>query len=189
MSAQETVFQLVRTAIKDALSLTDAQVIRADPRASSARPPLPYLTVKVVAADVRAGVDELIATRGAGDAADYRARGLRRMTLSIQGFGGDTAAGWLEDFTLALALPTTVDQLRLGGVQLRDITGSSDAARLLDTAFESRVLREYEALYIAQTASDADAGIEADQAQVTNTYTGSDAPGDLTLISTVNANA
>lgn len=124
MMVRETILQDVRGALKAALGLSDAQVIVA-PDNAGPRPPLPYLTVRVLADDRLGEVEDVrVQATSFGEAT-------REASVSVQGFG-EEARDWLKRFELRLHRDLTEHcSLRASGQVL-------DLSAWLDTAAEIR---------------------------------------------------
>ena len=143
MTTRKIITQTVRDWFKAALGLTDSQIIPADDKGP--RPPLPYLTVKVITADIPVGVDESI--REATTVPTVRGRGHRSGSVSVQGFGEDSA-GWLEVAALRLRYDSIQRLLCDAGITVINRGGGvSDISALVDTEIEPRYLREFEISY------------------------------------------
>lgn len=140
----EAILQGTRTLLKTLLSLSDDQVVPA--REEGPRPDLPYLTVLVIAPDVPVGSSE---RRHAIDVDDFPTEqiwGQRQATVQIDGFG-DGALDWLEDFEQELERESSGDLMETVGLSLVSLGGVQNLTRVLDTDWEPRFLREYEAHY------------------------------------------
>lgn len=124
--------------------LTDNQVILADkpgPRPTSA-----YLSVKVtVPAAVIGMQDERIDTLDGGTP-QVSIRGARRATVSVNAFG-ETAIEWLAMAVLGLPLPPIMAIVDAAGLTIDTFGDPIDLSLVLDTAFEARVLHEFEVQY------------------------------------------
>lgn len=164
MTNREAITQAVREWYKSALALTDAQIIPADDKGP--RPPLPYLTVKVIVADIPTATDEPI--REMTDITEIptiRMRGQRSGTVSVQGFGADSY-GWIEVATLRLGYDTIQRALCDAGLTVINRGGGiTDLSALIDTEIEPRFLREYEIGY-SVIDTDAEELIEAASVQI-----------------------
>ena len=134
--------------------LTNAQVIRAE--AKGARPPKPYLTVKVVPGLKTGAHDERINATDGG-APNRKVRGQRRAEISVQGFGA-TAFDWLEEAGLSLGVDSIRATLTTAGLTIREAGDVTDLAAFLDTAFEKRWEAPFEADYAIET--DPETGVE-----------------------------
>ena len=146
MTTRETILQAVRSWFKSSLGLTDLQIIPADDKGP--RPPIPYLTVKVIVADIAVGVDEEVREFTVGtEIPTVRARGIRSGTVSVQGFGSDSA-GWLEVGALRLKYETIQRALTDAGLTVINRPGGvTDVSPLIDNEIEPRFLREFEISY------------------------------------------
>jgi hypothetical protein len=149
VTTRDDILQGVRTWFKTAITgLTDAQIIPHDSKGP--RPPLPYLTVKVVTADAPDGVDESgHFDVGPGDS-EWRAKGERAAVVDVQGHdttGTTTAAGWLEDAAIRLQRPDVQAVLDTAGLSIVNRGTVLDVSALLDTEIERRHLRSFEVRY------------------------------------------
>ena len=111
--------------------------------------------------------------------------GLRRATVSIQGFGADTQ-GWLENAILALQTQTQIDAFGAAGVGGPVPLGAiADISILLGTAWEPRFALSVDVPYTLQT-SDAAAESPTALATVQDAWTldGTD-PSDMTFTDTI----
>lgn len=178
MTIRGDILQAVRGWLKNAASLTDAQVIPADDRGP--RPPLPYLTVKVLVADLQVGEDETRYGLDDDDDPTVTVHGTRRGTLSIQGFGA-ASEEWLVTARLALRLPATQAVLNAAGLTIVPMGAPRDISALLDTGIASRVVWDLEILY--GVASAASQETVAAIATVTSVMDGN--PSDLTTVTTI----
>lgn len=153
MTTRETILQAVRSWFKTALGITDSQIIPADDKGP--RPALPYLTVKVITADIPVGTDETIRELNpATDVPTVRGRGHRSGTVSVQGFGADSA-GWMEVAALRLRYDSIQRLLSDAGIAVINRGGGvSDISALVDTEIEARYVRDFE---ISYTVLDTDA--------------------------------
>jgi hypothetical protein len=176
MSIRGDILQAVRGWLKAASSLTDAQVIPADD--IGPRPALPYLTVKVVVADLPVGEDETRYALNGDDDPTVTVHGTRRGTVSVQGYGA-AAEEWLVTARLALRLPTIQATLNTAGLTVVPIGAPRDVAVVLDTSFEARVVWDLEVLYDVSSAAEEE--IAAAIATVTSVLS----PGALTTTSTL----
>ena len=146
MGTEDTIRNAVRDWIKATASgsaLTDAQVI--DGSVTSVRPPLPYIAVTLLVWDMPVGFDEFSRSES-GANPTVAARGDRRATVSVQGFGA-TTADWIESAHRRLDLPTAEAIMAAAGLTLLPIGGSSQTPTVIDTGKEKRYLREYEVYY------------------------------------------
>lgn len=186
MAASETVLQAVRGWLQAnaaaAGSLTDAQVIVSQPDAT--RPAKPYLTVKVTSPGVVVGFDETILDLDGSDPR-RRANGIRRATVSVQGFGAGAEA-WLERALLRLAYSDVTAAFSSSGVDTPIPAGGiRDISALLGTAWEPRYALDLDVGYGIRTAdSDAESPIALTTVDSDTTLTGT-TPGDLTIDQTV----
>lgn len=104
------------------------------------RPPLPYLTVKVILYDVQVGEDEDLVDDEATPR--WSARGQRTGTVSVNAYG-TTAAGWLERAKLMLRAPSTHTILTAAGLTIRPVGGTNNLSALLDDATEARFQQDF----------------------------------------------
>jgi hypothetical protein len=167
---RENILQAFRDEFKALLApdLTDENCIPADGSPFSdenPRPNLPYITIKVTTADIPVGVDERIPKTEAPAAATVKGRGHRSGTVSVNGFGADSA-GWLEVFTLRLQYETSIRRLQAAGIAVINRGGGvTDLSALVDTSIEARFLREFEISY-SVVDTDAEALVEAETIEV-----------------------
>lgn len=160
--------------------LTDAQVILTDSKGP--RPPLPYLSVKVIVPGTRIGEDERIDSIGDGDVPQISVRGARVATVSVNAFGA-AAIEWVTNAVLGLTLPPVRDIVDAAGLTINTFGGATDLSVVLDTAFEDRVLHEFEVQYRTDTAP-VDA-IEALTAEMDYTADGGGPAGALNATITI----
>lgn len=178
MAVREDILQGVRTWLKASEGLTNAQVIVAD--AKMQRPPLPYITVKVLTADAEVGHDEDIRALDGGGLPTIKVRGERRATVSVQAFGS-TAEGWLSSALLKRRLPSVQETLLSVGLTIEPLGPIRDISRLVDTSIEARFSLDLEVTYRLES----DAVSETEALSVVGTYTFDGEPSDLTVTSTV----
>lgn len=187
MAASETVLQAVRDWLQanadSGGALTDAQVIVAEPDAP--RPAKPYLTVKVTTPGAVVGVDETISDLDGSSDPRRRANGIRRATVSVQGFGAGTEA-WLERALLRLAFASVTEAFDTAGVNAPTTTGGvRDISELLGTAWEPRYALDIDVGYGLRTASDdAESPIALSTVDSDTTLAGT-TPTDLTIDQTI----
>lgn len=178
MAVREDILQGVRTWLKSSESLTDAQVIPADD--DGPRPPLPYVTVKVLMADEEIGEDELIEGLDGDSLPEVKVRGERRATVSVQGFG-TAAQEWLSSALLKRRLPSIQNVLIGVGLTLNPLSSLRDISRLLDTAIEARVALDLDVTYRLESDTES----ETEALSVVSTLTFDGEPSDLTTSTTV----
>ena len=174
MVTSEDIVQGIRTwllAEGDAAGLEDSQVIAA--RAKGPRPPLPYLAVRVNAADTPVGMDEDIRTVDDDGVPQFQARGVRTCVVSIQGYGTG-ADVWLIRATSRLRHPASRAVVDALGLTIDPRGGLADLSQLLDTSFEDRWLLECDVSYA--TITDPEAQVEAVNTEVATTLTGHTVP-------------
>ncbi len=134
---------LKRAAVDDATDLTDAQVIVVDEDAP--RPPPPYLTVRVITPGTVVGHDERL--HGVSGGVPIReVAGVRRATVSVQGFGAATA-DWLEEAVIGLQRVSVLAITRAAGISVELLGDTSDLSTLLDSGIEPRFARDFAVLY------------------------------------------
>lgn len=75
---------------------------------------------------------------------------IRTATVSVQGFGRQTAA-WLERAVLKLRSSAVLAQMEEAGLSVDPMGGVQDLSALLDTAFEGRFSREFFVGYALRT--------------------------------------
>ena len=137
MSDREDILQAVRRVFKTGLGLTDTQVVVEDTK--SARVPLPYLTVKVIAYGGNGVAQDWVTNTVNGSSNPEKTpRGYRETTISVNAYGTGAAA-WLE------ALPDLISEddivraeLTAAGLTLSAPSAITDISTLLDTAIEYR---------------------------------------------------
>lgn len=149
MTIRASILQGVRGWLKMAATLTDAQVIPADD--VGPRPPLPYLTVRVIAPDLPVGEDEVVWALDEDDLPTATVHGTRRATISVQGFGAGVEE-WLSVARLALSSDAGIAQLNAAGINLIPSGSPRDISRLLETAIEYRVIWDLEAIFNLSSA-------------------------------------
>ena len=150
MTVRADLIQAVRTWLQTNDSLTDLQVIKAD--AKEARPPIPYLTVRLLTYDIKVGDDE---RRTGLDGADPVAsvRGQRRGTVTVQAFG-DTATEWLSDAKLALRLESIRAILFASGIAVNVIEGQGNIAAVIADQTELRASEDFDLAYTIVSANE-----------------------------------
>lgn len=178
MAVREDIIQGVRTWLKSSESLTNAQVIVAD--TAMQRPPLPYLTVKVISPDGVIGRDELVEGLDGDSLPTSTVRGERRATVSLQGFGA-AAEDWLESAMLRRRLPTIQNVLIGVGLTIEPMGAIRDLSRLVDTSIEPRFSLDLEVTYRIES----DPASETEALTIEGTYVLGGSPSDLTVTSTV----
>jgi len=156
-TTKKALLQAVRTWLVTELSLTGDQVIPAD--AKGARPPKPYLTVRVSLSDVLVGSDEVFEGLDEDENVVLRTQGIRRATISVRGFG-DPTGEWLENAVLQIPLPRAQAKLKQLGLSFFSIGGLQDLSDVLGTGFEEQYLREFEAYYSYDSATQTEADLE-----------------------------
>jgi|SaaInlStandDraft_4_1057021.scaffolds.fasta_scaffold48823_2 hypothetical protein len=118
---------------------TAVQVVFADQ--PHERPDLPYLTIDVTSPGAANGHDEQIDGLTGGGAPTKTPKGRRTATISIQGYGEDTAE-WLEELRLSMTLADAVaDTLEAAGYpRFGFFTDGplTNVGQLLDTENEHR---------------------------------------------------
>lgn len=156
-TTKKALLQAVRTWLKTELSITGDQVIPAD--AKGARPPKPYLTVRVSLSDVQVGGDEVLEGLDGDENVVLRTQGIRRATISVRGFG-DPTGEWLETAVIRLPLPQAQALLNSLGLSFFSIGGLQDLSEVLGTGFEEQYLREFEAYYRYDSENQTEADLE-----------------------------
>lgn len=161
--APEAIVQGVRTAIKAACSLTDAQVIVYGEE--GIRPPLPYLAVRVTG-DRPVGDPWTVQAVSGGNPTE-NAKGNREATVTLLGYGRGAAA-WLETFALRASFGSTAAAIAAAGFSLTPEGPTVETPTVVDSGHEARFSRDFLAQYgITATA---EAGTEATAFPVTMTY-------------------
>jgi hypothetical protein len=163
---------LVAAGADGGISSPDAKVIIADQDA--ARPPLPYVTVKVLVYDVQEKEDET----WVDEDGNRNVRGLRTGTVSLNAYGA-TAEGWLERAHLLLGMPSVL--AILNGIALRPRPGGiNNLSGVLDGATQARFQRDYAVDYERESsATEVEAATELERvvttlevsSDVSSTYT------------------
>lgn len=136
MSVVEDILQGIRGWFVDVYGLTTEQIIPADDKGT--RPPLPYLTVKVIVPGSQVGTHERIpGIDGGTGAPTEKIRVERRATVSLQGYGAG-AYDWLDTALVELPLPSTQEALDGAGLSVQTLTDITDISRFIDTSTEPR---------------------------------------------------
>lgn len=165
---------LIAAGASGGISSPDAKVIYADEDA--VRPPLPYLTVKVLVYDIPDKEDE----SWVDDDGNWNARGLRTGTVSLNAYG-PTAEAWLERAHLMLGAPSVLADLSAAGLALRPRGGINNLSGVLDGATQARFQRDYAVDYRRESgATEVEAVLELETVQYDLELT-SDASTDRTL--------
>lgn len=144
--------------------LANEQVIVADVVVDgmpvAARPPPPYLLIKLTGLDEQVGEDER-QSRAAGHVVDGR----RRAALNVQAHG-EGAEPWLERATLHLGQPSVMADLRAAGLTIYPTPGAPavDITTDLDVGRESRKSRDFVVTY--RVVSDPEAEVELQQVDI-----------------------
>lgn len=130
--------------------LSVGELVRAEQKGG--RPPPPYLSVKVISVDGRIGaVDERLDSLDAGTP-QVTIRGQRRATVSVTGYGEDTAS-WIGAADLALGDDAVRATLRAEGISLYPLGDLVDSSEVVKGSFEARYSRSYVALYRLDSAA------------------------------------
>jgi hypothetical protein len=163
---------LVASAVAGGVPHPDRAVVIADQDA--ARPPLPYLLVRVLVHDIPVGEDEDLVDDA--DPPTWRARGQRTGTVSVNAFGVGAEA-WLERAVIMLRSPSVAAILLAGGLTVRPEGGLNNLSGLLDERTQVRFHRDFFVDY-AKVGGDTDAedAVELEQVVHEDTFHGS--PGD-----------
>lgn len=158
-------------------ALTDQQVIKSRGRP---RPVKPYATVELIAFDIERGSDDEVPgiAGGPGFEPTKQIRGERSATASIQTFGSE-GAGWLATAALRLRHDSILRLLTASGITINTAGGSTNLSALLDTGFEDRFVREFEIVYMDETAPEA--MIEATNTETVVTFEGQTADFVVTV--------
>lgn len=146
MSARGDLLQAVRAWLKaaQATPLTDAQVILADE--NEARPPLPYLAVRLIAYDIKVGDDERRTGLDGGGLPVASIRGQRRATCTVQAFG-DTATDWVTEAVISLRQESIRAILFASGVAVTPLNGQSNITAVLADQSELRATQDFDLAY------------------------------------------
>lgn len=136
-----------------ATALTDQQVIKAR---GGPRPSKPYATIELITFDIERGSDDEVPGLGAGPGflPTQQIRGERSASASIQTFGSE-GAGWLAMAALRLRHESILTLLKASGITINTDGGSTNLSALLDTGFEDRFVRQFEIVYMDETAPEA----------------------------------
>ena len=153
MSTREDLIQVVRTWLQgsQAVTLTDAQVIKADGK--EARPPLPYLTVRLISYDVKVGDDERRTGLSGGGDPVASVRGQRRASVTVQAFG-DLATEWVTEATAALRRESIREILIASGVAIQPLTGQTNIAAVLADQTELRSSDDFDRAYSYESSEE-----------------------------------
>ena len=169
----EQLLQAIRTWLKAGAvapattTLADAQVILGDQ--DGPRPPLPYLSVKIITPQIQVGTDELVSyDNGDGDVS-YRVRGDRELVVSVSGYGPG-ALDWLENAGLTIQLPQIDAILGDAGIRVDNVGGTTNTSTALDTSIEVRYTRTWLVRYTL--LSNRDVAPPAEVIEVTTTTSG-----------------
>lgn len=147
-----------------AAGLAADKVVWADQRVPQ-RPP--FVTLKHVAL-VPVGVDQLQQTTDLeappGQEITFTAKGIRRMTVSIQAFtaavtGSGSARELVGKVLTAMALPSVYEPLELAGLVWRNQGSITDLSALLETEWQSRAAMTVE-FYCVDSAAEKTTYIE-----------------------------
>lgn len=177
MTIRESILQGVRTWLKAAATLTDAQVIPADD--VGPRPAMPYLTVKVLSADLQVGEDDPWPHLVLG-VPKLTVRGNRSGSVSVQSFGA-AAEEWLATARLSLRLPAIQEVLRAAGLTIVPDGAARDITAVRDTRAEPRFVWDLAIQYVVTSA----AATETEATSVVLTEIIDSAPSDLTQTRTL----
>lgn len=184
MTIKETLLQGVRTwlrraAVDDDTDLLHAQVIVADQKAP--RPPIPYLMVRLLTPGQKVGHDERVYGVTGGGAPTMELAGLRRATVSVQGYG-EATADWLEEAVIGLGRDSVMTLNRTSGISVEDLGDTANISLLVDTGIEPRFARDFAVLYAVRGGKET--LVELLETQVGMTYTDRDGDPDP-LITTI----
>lgn len=127
---------LVRAAVA-ALGLPASGVIVREPEVvNSPRPPLPYLSLKIMTAAMRYGDD--VGTPIDDNTWNYG--GPRSMAVSFQAYGTthEEALGLMATWQAALDQPPTLDALGRAGLAVWTVGAVADISILVNTGYEGR---------------------------------------------------
>ncbi len=106
--------------------------------------------MNVVVPGTVVGEDERVDTVS-GSTPQIHTRGARRATVSVNAFGAG-AIEWVTNAILGLTLPPVRDVVDAAGLTIDAVGGPTDLSRVLDTAFEERMLYEFEVQYGLESA-------------------------------------
>lgn len=158
MSSREELIQGIRAWLQaaQATPLTDAQVIKAD--TSNVRPPIPYLTVRILAFDIVVGTDERRSGVDGGGIPTVSVRGQRRATVTVRAFG-DLATDWLAEAKASLYRDAPAQILKDAGLAVNLLgSGQANIAAVLADETELRSTQDLDVAYTYESAEDT--GIE-----------------------------
>lgn len=110
------------------------------------RPSPPYFTVLVTLADSPVGVDESGHFDDGAGGVEWRARGGRLASVSVQGFGALTRDA-IDDIAIRLTRPDVQSLLDAAGLTVINRGNVLDVSTFIDTEIEPRFLREFELSY------------------------------------------
>jgi hypothetical protein len=145
MDIDEALIQGVRSWIFAATALAKTKIIPADD--PNARPALPYIEVSLIQFDEQIGVDELEqSTTTAGNPAVV-ARGMRRATVSLQGYGTGSAQ-LIMKAALRLRNPSIMDLMLTNNFHVRDLSPITDVSALASNEIEKRFAKDFELQYL-----------------------------------------
>lgn len=129
---------LVAAGADGGIATPAARVIVADQ--DHVRPPLPYVSLKVIVYDVPVKEDEEWVNTESPP--QWQARGLRTGTVSLNAFGA-TADGWLDRAHLMLGAPSIRELLGDAGIELVPRGGINNLSGKLDAGTQARFQRDY----------------------------------------------
>ena len=157
----------------------DRAVIFADQ--DGTRPPMPYLTVKLLSPSSLIGEDEEWVDDA--DPPQHHVRGNRFATVSVQAFGA-TAYDWLDLAVLRLRAPSVRALNVAAGIAVQPITPVTDLSRLRDQATERRWNQDFRVDFVRQTgALEREAMVELEQVVVEEQWDGE--PSERVVTDTV----
>lgn len=137
---------LVLAGVVGGIPNADRAVIFADEDA--ARPPLPYLVVKVVVPSVQVHDDEEWADNAATPL--HHIRGQRFATVSVNAFG-TTAYDWLDRAVLRLRAPSVKALNEAAGIAVQALSEVRDLSALLDESTQRRWVQDFRVDYVRET--------------------------------------
>lgn len=158
MTSSERILQAFRQALAACLGIDLDKVIPANDR--GARPALPYITVHVTVPGAVVGTDADVLGVDDEGAPIVRTVGIRRASVSVQGFGRQ-AGDWLETFVLELERAPAAAVWREHQLTVDPIGQPADISQLVSTGIEARWLVEFEVQY--RIASRPDVLVEAER--------------------------
>jgi len=144
VTVRKDIIQAGRTWAKQVLSLTDDDVIPAYD--DGPRPDLPYLMINAGPQAVPIGKADKVYDTDSGTPREAVEQAYAT-TLSVNGYGAETS-DWLADMHLSLQQTAVRRLLRDEKIGVTEESGTRDLSALLDTEYEFRFQRDFEARYV-----------------------------------------